>query len=141
MTPFGTSFLRLVFEKTSTAEIVRLAKVSKEELHLRALLATVFEDLPSSMQGTWTAQGLQPYRWNRFCSTRRKTSKSLFRRIALSNFASWAPRPITARILRNGSSKLVPVAPESKCWIISFRTEFHNFVQLLVPPSGFQAAS
>ena len=49
-------FLATGFEKTSTAEIARLAKVSKRELYLhfadkRALLAAVVDDLQSDMQG------------------------------------------------------------------------------------------
>ena len=49
-------FLATGFEKTSTAEIARLAKVSKRELYLhfadkRALLAAVVQDLQSGMQG------------------------------------------------------------------------------------------
>jgi TetR/AcrR family transcriptional repressor of mexJK operon len=55
-------FLATGFEKTSTAEIARLAKVSKRELYLhfadkRALLAAVVDDLQSTMQSrmdeTW----------------------------------------------------------------------------------------
>ena len=57
-------FLATGFEKTSTAEIARVAKISKRELYLhfadkRALLAAVVEDLQVSMQGrmdeTWAA--------------------------------------------------------------------------------------
>jgi TetR/AcrR family transcriptional repressor of mexJK operon len=49
-------FLAVGFEKTSTADIARLAKVSKRELYLHfsdkcALLAAVVEDLQSDMQG------------------------------------------------------------------------------------------
>jgi len=49
-------FLATGFEKTSTAEIARLAKVSKRELYRhfsdkRALLAAVVDDLQSDMQG------------------------------------------------------------------------------------------
>ncbi len=49
-------FLATGFEKTSTAEIARLAKVSKRELYLhfsdkRALLAAVVDDLQGDMQG------------------------------------------------------------------------------------------
>lgn len=49
-------FLAIGFEKTSTAEIARLAKVSKRELYLhfadkRALLAAVIKDLQNDMQG------------------------------------------------------------------------------------------
>src|SRR5580704_4456525 len=48
-------FLAIGFEKTSTADIARLAKVSKRELYLhfsdkRALLAAVVDDLQSDMQ-------------------------------------------------------------------------------------------
>jgi TetR/AcrR family transcriptional regulator, mexJK operon transcriptional repressor len=57
-------FLATGFEKTSTAEIARLAKVSKRELYLhfsdkRALLAAVVDDLQTDMQGrmdsTWAS--------------------------------------------------------------------------------------
>jgi AcrR family transcriptional regulator len=49
-------FLATGFEKTSTADIARLAKVSKRELYLhfadkRALLAAVVDDLQGDMQG------------------------------------------------------------------------------------------
>ena len=49
-------FLATGFEKTSTAEIARLAKVSKRELYLhfsdkRALLGAVVDDLQGDMQG------------------------------------------------------------------------------------------
>ncbi len=49
-------FLAVGFEKTSTAEIARLAKVSKREMYSlfsdkRALLAAVIGDLQSGMQG------------------------------------------------------------------------------------------
>jgi len=59
-------FLANGFEKTSTAEIARVAKVSKRELYLhfadkRALLAAVVNDLQNDMQGrmdnTWTSGG------------------------------------------------------------------------------------